>query len=79
MTHPLVVGVNVRSFRMSGFIRETAIRRGGLRGSARRLGASGRGSVRRYMSAANTTDAAALRTTFFLGQIGGKRHQEHDE
>jgi hypothetical protein len=79
MTHPLVVGVNVRSFRVSGFIRETAVRRGGLRGSAGRLGASGRGPVRRYVSAANTTHAAALRTTFFLGQTGGKRHQKHHE
>jgi hypothetical protein len=31
------------------------------------------------MSATNTMHAAALRTASFLGQTGGKRHQEHDE
>ena len=64
---------------MSGFIRETAIRRGGLRGSARRLTVCGSRAVRRNMSAANTMHASALRTTFFLRQTGGKGHQEHDE
>ena len=73
MPYPLVVGMNVRRFRMSGLIHEAAIWRSGRRGLGRRLSPSRSRSVRRDMAAANATHAAAFRVPLFLGHAGGKR------
>jgi hypothetical protein len=61
VSNPLVVGVNVRSFRMSAFVRKTAVwLRGGLWLGGRLLRPGWRGTVRGNVSAANATDATAL-------------------